>query len=166
MDGSQLRDLIGQKRPRYKEQYRLLIDSISKKGDASGKGDFSSFGAYYQTYMYAFIIGYKLGKQNFILPNEDSNYFFVFSQWSPIAIRDYIVMLLLNKSEDFGFKWIELEDASIEVIESFVAELIRQMEGYANAGFEYLQEKWENENMIFRNPFVFVKILEELENNN
>jgi|LSQX01.1.fsa_nt_gb hypothetical protein len=166
MDGTQLRDLIGQKRPRYKEQYKALIDRISKKGDASGKGDFSSFGAYYQTYMYAFIIGYKLGKQNFILPNEDSNYFFVFSQWSPIAIRDYIVMLLLNKSEDFGFKWIELEDASIEVIESFVAELIRQMEGYANAGFEYLQEKWDNENMIFRNPFVFVKILEELENDN
>ena len=166
MDGTQLRDLIGQKRPRYKEQYKALIDRISKKGDASGKGDFSSFGAYYQTYMYAFIIGYKLGKQNFILPNEDSNYFFVFSQWSPIAIRDYIVMLLLNKSEDFGFKWIELEDASIEVIESFVAELIRQMEGYANAGFEYLQEKWDNENMIFRNPFVLVKLLEELENDN
>ncbi|HBN06285.1 MAG TPA: hypothetical protein DD434_10940 [Bacteroidales bacterium] len=162
MDGSQLRDLIGQKRPRYKEQYRLLIDSISKKGDASGKGDFSSFGAYYQTYMYAFIIGYKLGKQNFILQNEKSNDFFVFSQWSPIAIRDYIVMLLLNKSEDFGFKWIELEDASSETIEIFVAEFIRQMEGYANAGFEYLQNKWDNENMMFRNPFVFVKILEEL----
>lgn len=162
MDGSQLRDLIGQKRPRYKEQYRLLIDSISKKGDASGKGDFSSFGAYYQTYMYAFIIGYKLGKQNFILQNEKSNDFFVFSQWSPIAIRDYIVMLLLNKSEDFGFKWIELEDASFETIEIFVAEFIRQMEGYANAGFEYLQNKWDNENMMFRNPFVFVKILEEL----
>jgi hypothetical protein len=162
MDGSQLRDLIGQKRPRYKEQYRLLIDSISKKGDASGKGDFSSFGAYYQTYMYAFIIGYKLGKQNFILQNEKSNDFFVFSQWSPIAIRDYIVMLLLNKSEDFGFKWIELEDASSETIEIFVAEFIRQMEGYANAGFEYLQNKWDNENMMFSNPFVFVKILEEL----
>lgn len=162
MDGSQLRDLIGQKRPRYKEQYRLLIDSISKKGDASGKGDFSSFGAYYQTYMYAFIIGYKLGKQNFILQNEKSNDFFVFSQWSPIAIRDYIVMLLLNKSEDFGFKWIELEDASSETIEIFVAEFIRQMEGYANAGFEYLQNKWDTENMMFRNPFVFVKILEEL----
>src|SRR5690554_969022 len=154
MDGSQLRDLIGQKRPRYKEQYRLLIDSISKKGDANGKGDFSSFGAYYQTYMYAFIIGYKLAKQNFILQIEKSNDFFVFSQWSPIAIRDYIVMLLLNKSEDFGFKWIELEDASSETIEIFVAEFIRQMEGYANAGFEYLQNKWDNENMMFRNPFV------------
>ena len=162
MDGSQLRDLIGQKRPRYKEQYRLLIDSISKKGDASGKGDFSSFGAYYQTYMYAFIIGYKLGKQNFIQQSEKHNEFFIFSQWNPIPIRDYIVMLLLNKSEDFGFRWIELEDANSEVIEIFVAEFIRQMEGYANAGFEYLQNKWDNENMIFRNPFVFVKLLEEL----
>jgi hypothetical protein len=54
MDGAQLRDLIGQKRPRYKEQYRTLIESISKKGDASGKGDFSSFGAVYQTYMLLF----------------------------------------------------------------------------------------------------------------
>ncbi len=163
MDSSQLRDLIGQKRPRYKEQYRTLIDSISKKGDTSGKGDFSSFGAYYQTYMYAFIIGYKLGKQNFIQSNEKTNDFFVFSQWNPTSIRDYIVMLLLNKSEDFGFKWIELENASAETIDIFVAEFIRQMEGYANAGFEYLQNKWDNENMKFRNPFVFVNLLEEFD---
>lgn len=162
MDGSQLRDLIGQKRPRYKEQYRALIDSISKKGDTSGKGDFSSFGAFYQTYMYAFIIGYKLGKQNFIQSSEKTNDFFVFSQWSPTSIRDYIVMLLLNKSEDFGFKWIELENASTETIDTFVTEFIRQMEGYANAGFEYLQNKWDNENMKFRNPFVFVNLLEEI----
>jgi len=165
MDGSQIRDLIGQKRPRYKEKYRALIDSISKKGDSSGKGDFSSFGAFYQTYMYAFIIGYKLGKQNFIQANEKTNDFFVFSQWSPTSIRDYIVMLLLNKSEDFGFKWIELENASTEAIDTFIAEFIRQMEGYANEGFEYLQNKWDNENMKFRNPFVFVNFLEELNSN-
>jgi hypothetical protein len=162
MDGSQLRDLIGQKRPRYKEQYRALIDSISKKGDTSGKGDFSSFGAFYQTYMYAFIIGYKLEKQNFIQVNEKSSDFFVFSQWSPTSIRDYIVMLLLNKSEDFGFKWIELENASSEAIDAFVAEFIRQMEGYANAGFEYLQNKWDNEKIEFQDPFIFVNFLDEL----
>lgn len=164
MDGSQLRDLIGQKRPRYKEQYRTLIESISRKGDSSGKGDFSSFGAFYQTYMYAFIIGYKLGKQNFIQGNEKTSDFFVFSQWSPIAIRDYVVMLLLNKSEDFGFKWIELENANAEGIDTFVTEFIRQMEGYANAGFEYLQDKWNNEKIEFQDPFVFVNFLEELNN--
>ena len=163
MDSSQLRDLIGQKRPRYKDQYRTLIDSISKRGDTSGKGDFSSFGAFYQTYMYAFIIGYKLDKQNFIQANEKTNDFFVFSQWSPTSIRDYIVMLLLNKSEDFGFKWIELENASTEAIDAFVTEFIRQMEGYANAGLEFLQNKWDTpEKIEFQDPFVFVNFLEEL----
>lgn len=162
MDSSQLRDLIGQKRPRYKEQYRTLIESISKKADTTGKGDFSSFGPFYQTYMYAFIIGYKLGKQNFIQDKEKTNDFFVFSQWSPTAIRDYIVMLLLNKSEEFGFKWIELENASEDAINAFVTEFIHQMEGYANAGFEYLQNKWDNEKIEFQDPFVFVNLLEEL----
>ena len=162
MDGSILRETIGQKRPRYKEEYQKLIKNISKTGDASGKGDFFSFGAEYQTYMYAFIIGYKLSKQVFIKPKDESKDFFVFSQWRPSSIRDYIVMLLLNKSEDFGFKWADLENADKEVIELFVAELIRQMEGYANAGFEYIQNKWDNENIKFRNPFVFVNILEEL----
>lgn len=162
MEGSKLRDLIGQKKPRYKEQYRALIDNISKKGDSSGKGDFSSFGAFYQTYMYAFIIGYKLGKQNFIQSFEKTNEFSLLSQWNPISIRDYIVMLLLNKSEDFGFKWIELENASVDTIDIFITEFIRQMEGYANAGFEYLQNKWDNEKIEFQDPFVFVNFLEEL----
>ena len=71
-------------------------------------------------------------------------------------------MLLLNKSEEFEFTWMELENASEEGINTFVTELIRQMEGFANAGFEYLQDKWDNENMKFRNPFVFVNFLEEL----
>lgn len=162
MDSSQLRDLIGQKRPRYRMQYRTLIEAISNKGDSTGKGDFSSFGAFYQTYMYAFIIGYQLGIPKFIKGNDKTDDFFVFSNWKPTSIRDYIIMLLLNKSQEFGFKWIDLENASDETISTFVTELIRQMEGYANAGFEYLYYKWNNENMKFRNPFIFVNIIEEL----
>jgi hypothetical protein len=71
-------------------------------------------------------------------------------------------MLLLNESEQYGFKWIDLEDAATEAIDAFVTEFIRQLEGYANAGLEYLQNKWDNESMMFLNPFVFVRILEEL----
>jgi hypothetical protein len=40
MDGQQLRDLIGQKRPQYKEQYRTLIDSISKRAIQAAKAIF------------------------------------------------------------------------------------------------------------------------------
>jgi len=45
-------------------------------------------------------------------------------------------------------------------------EFLKEVCGYANAGFEYLQNKWDNENMKFRNPFVFVNFLEELNNYN
>jgi hypothetical protein len=160
MDSSQLKDLIGQRRPRYKEQYRQLVETISK---SSGKGDYSTFGTYYQTFMFAFIIGYRLGNQKLIQTNEPTTDFIAsFDLIKPAPLRDYLIMLLLNESEKFGFSWMELENANKETIENFVVELFRQMEGYANAGFEYLQNKWDNENMKFRNPFVFVNFLEEL----
>ena len=163
MDSSQLRDLIGQKRPRYKAEFRALLESISNKGDSTGMGDFSSFGAFYQTYMYAFIIGYKIGFPKYIQNSEKTDDFFVFSNWKPTSIREYIIMLLLIKSEEFGFNWFDLENASEDTLDAFVTELIRQMEGYANTGFEYLKDKWDNENMKFRHPFVFVDILNEVE---
>jgi hypothetical protein len=163
MDSSQLKDLIGQRRPKYKIQYRSLLDSISNRGDSTGKGDFSSFGAFYQTFMYAFMIGYKKGECIYIQPNEQvSDFIASYDLIKPASIRDFIIMLLLNESDKFGISWIELENANDDVINIFVTELIRRMEGYANAGFEYLQNKWDNENMKFRNPFVFVNILEEL----
>jgi hypothetical protein len=80
------------------------------------------------------------------------------------SVRDFILMLLLNDTEKYSvpYSWLELENTNEETIDNFIAELFRQMEGYANAGFEYLQNKWDNENMKFRNPFVFVNLLEEL----
>jgi len=166
MEGSVLKDKIGQKRPRYKEQYRSLIDSISVKGDTSGKGDFSAFGAFYQTYMYAFVIGYKLGTPKFIEIGERTTEFASFVDWKPTAVRDFILMLLLNDTEKYSvpYSWLELENANEETIDNFIAELFRQMEGYANAGFEYLQNKWDNEKIEFQDPFVFMNFLEELNN--
>lgn len=40
------------------------------------------------------------------------------------------------------------------------------MEAYANTGLIYLQDKWDNEKMLFNSPFVFVDILQELPKNN
>ena len=164
MNGLELKEKIGQKRPRYKEQFRSLIENISVKGDSSGKGDFFAFGAFYQTYMYAFIIGYKLGMPKFIERGEKTTDFAPFGDWKPNPVRDFILMLVLNDTEKYSvpYLWLELENANEEMIDNFIAELFRQMEGYANAGFEYLQNKWDNEKIEFQDPFVFVNFLEEL----
>lgn len=140
-----------------------MLDAISIKGDTTLAGSYSSFGAYYQTYMYAFIIGYKLGELNYIMPEDTSPVDFApIGQWKPRRIRDFIYMLILNESDSFGYTWESLEDASEDSIEVFVSEFIRRIEGYANAGLEYLQNKWDNERYEFQDPFVFVNILEGL----
>ena len=140
-----------------------MLNAISIKGDTTLTGSYSSFGAYYQTYMYAFIIGYKLDELDYITA-KDSNpeTFAPIGQWRPGRIRDFIYMLILNESESFGYTLEVLEDASEESIEVFVTEFIRQIEGYANAGLRYLQEKWDNERIEFQDPFVFVNIIDEL----
>ena len=162
MDGSTLKDIIGQKRPKYRTVFKSLIDSISIKGDSSGKGNYSTFGAYYQTFMYAFFIGYNMDNFVPIIKGEHTTDFASFVDWKPIAVRDFILMLLLNKSEDFEFKWIDLEDANEETLNVFITELFRRMEGYANAGFEYLQDKFDNEKVEFQDPFVFINFLEAI----
>ena len=164
MDSSNLKEIIGLKKPRYKIEYKKMVESISNKGDATGKGDFSSFGAFYQTFMYAFIIGYKLKKCIPFTKGEQTTEFAPISVWSPSGLREFVIMILLNESEKWNvsFNWIELEDANDETVNNFVVELIRRMEGYANAGYEYLQNKFDNENYEFQDSFVFVNILEEI----
>jgi len=165
MDGSELKEKIGQKRPRYKEKYRSLIESISIKGDSRGKGDYFTFGPIYHTFMYAFFVGYKLKKCNYIQAKDQTTDFIAsFDLIKPASIRDFIIMLLLNETENYSipYSWLELENANEEMIDNFIAELFRQMEGYVNAGFEYLQNKWDNEKIEFQDPFVFVNFLEEL----
>ena len=71
-------------------------------------------------------------------------------------------MLIFNRTKDFGYEWMNLEDASEETISNFITAFNRELEGYANRGFEYLQDKWDNEKVIFNSPQVFVDILLQL----
>ena len=40
---------------------------------------------------------------------------------------------------------------------------MRELEAYANVGLAYLKDKWDTERIMFNNPFVFIQILDELE---
>lgn len=168
MNYQELREAIFRRKPKYSERFKPLMERISIKGDSTGKGDFSTFGAFYQTFMYAYIIGLRLGKKT-PLTNEDKKVDFVdISHWKPVPIRDFILMTLLNRTEqfDFSWTWLSLENSSEEDVSNFVTMLIREMEAYANTGLIYLQEKWDKEKMLFNSPFVFVNILQELPKNN
>ena len=153
---------ISDLRPHYSEKYRDLIERISNKGEKLGVGNIAQFGAFYQTFMYACIIGVRLGAPKYLEKGETSVEFAPIFKWKPTKVRDFVLMLIFNRTKDFGYEWMNLEDASEETISNFITAFNRELEGYANRGFEYLQDKWDNEKVIFNSPQVFVDILLQL----
>lgn len=167
MNSQELSEFIGTRRPKCQEKYRELMDTIGNQGDKTGKGGISTLGAYGQTFMYAFIIGHKIRKgklEDSDFAGKDDKTFDIapFGNWKPGPIRDYITLMLLNESEEFGVSWSDLDDANEEAVKTFALEMIRRMEAYANVGLAYLSEKWTKEKYEFEDPFVFVNFLQEL----
>jgi hypothetical protein len=169
MNYQDLRDNILRIKPKYNIKFKPLMERISVKGDSTGEGDFSTFGAFYQTFMYAYFIGLRLGEKVPLTRDEEKTEFAPISNWKPTPIRDFILITLLNRSEHFdnySWDWLSLENGSEEHVGNFVTMLIREMEAYANRGLIYLQDKWDNEKILFASPFVFVDILQDLPYNN
>lgn len=162
MNSAQFKNKIDDLRPNYSDKYRSMIDMISNKQEKLGKGNIAQFGAYYQTFMYACIMGLRLGEPKYFEPQEKTSEFAPMFKWKPIPIRDYIIMMILNRSENFGYNWIDLENANEETIAKFLRAFEKEIEGYANRGFEYLAEKWEKERIMFSSPTVFVELLRDL----
>ena len=162
MNSSKLEEKILDLRPHYSDKYRAMIEAISNKGEKTGTGNIAQFGAFYQTFMYACIIGVRLGRPKYFEAQEATTEFAVMYKWKPTQIRDYIIMMMLNRSDSFGYEWIDLENADDEAIAKFLRALENEIEGYANAGFDYLFKKWQEERISFSSSTVFVNILQDL----
>lgn len=162
MNSSKLEEKILDLRPHYSDKYRAMIEAISNKGEKTGTGNIAQFGAFYQTFMYACIIGVRLGRPKYFEAQEATTEFAVMYKWKPTQIRDYIIMMMLNRSDSFGYEWIDLENADDEAIAKFLRALENEIEGYANAGFDYLFKKWQEERISFSSSTVFVDILQDL----
>ena len=138
MNSQEFRQEIEIKKPRYLAKYFELMETISNKGSTSG-GDYIKFGPFYQTYMYAFMIGYHLGDCNQITSGETKD-FAPLSHWKPNEMVEYILMLILSESDEkLGFSWDDLENMNEDESKAAVTTIIRRIEGYANTGLNYIQ---------------------------
>ncbi len=163
MNSQEFRQEIDIKRPKYLVKYASLMEAISNKGTAGG-GDYIKFGPLFQTYMYAFMIGYHLGDCRML--SGESKDFAPISHWKPSELADYIIMLILSESDEkLGFSWADLELMNDEECKIAVGTIIRRIEGYANTGLDYIQDKFKNEKDEFRSPNVFINLLREVVDN-
>lgn len=161
MNTREFNNRIDDLRPVYDEKYRELIERISQKGDATGRGNVSTFGAFYQTFMYAYLIGIRLGEKR---PLEGKGIEFApMGKWKPVRLKDFVLVTLFNRTQEMGYSWNDLESASADKIDLFLKKMQKELEGYANRGLEYLQNKFEKEKLKFEDPNVFMVFLKELE---
>lgn len=157
MKNDNLKEKIEQLRPRYSEQYREMIEELSTKGDSSQRGDFARFGPFYQIYMYAFVIGARLGKMT---PCKGKTHdFLAIRDWKPISVRNFTLLMLINRTKE---SWDIFNEDNEEQTTKFTNTLRKNMEEYANTGLAYIANLWEENRDLFSNPWVFFNILIEL----
>ena len=128
MNSAELKNKISDLRPNYSDKYRSMIETISNKQEKIGKGNIAQFGPYFQTFMYACVIGLRLGKPKYFESQEKTWEFAPLFRWKPEPIKDYLIMMLLNRSADYGYNWIDLENADDETIAKFLTGQTHQIE--------------------------------------
>jgi hypothetical protein len=157
MKSADFRQKINNIRPSYLTERKPLMEIISNKGGT--KSEYAQFGNFYQTYMYAFFIGYHRGERQPLVGKTEN--FFAISGWQPKNMVDFILMLLFSNQDELK-DWNLLEDSEEVDLDNRIKVFLTALEEYANAGLLYLQDKYNNERHEFQDEFVFVNLLNEV----
>ena len=161
MDSQEFKNRIFSKRPRYANIYKDLIASLANKGNR--KTEYIQFGPIYQIYIYAFFIGIHRNERVSLPSRESTTDFLELGKWKPDSLVYFILMTLFSRDSELGIStWNELEDMEETDIDLFVRTLIKTIEEYANAGFSYLQSRFDEDRNVFNETYVFADILKDV----
>lgn len=170
--------------PQYDPQFQVLIEYLGRKGGGSESDkeqQGKTFSTLYEVYIYAFFLGFYNNQKVEIEKGTEKKHFGQpIEYWGKMKslgrkdysdIQEYLFAAVVAKSD---IDLVKLENADNSEVESAVRKLIREMENYANAGFIYLQDIYDNNrNFLFsKENFVTMilpkkdLVLEEQELNN
>ena len=163
-------ELWGKRNPEFEKRYQeSIIDvfcdygrGVNRFQDVRGK----IFGAGYEVYIIAFFIGLYFDRPKPLI--DDNAQRKVLGQpimyWGNIEertgrraypkIREYIFAALVARTD---IDWISLDKGDITA-RAVVDKLIDKMEQYANFGFDYIQEKLEQDPKYFFKETAFLNV--------
>ncbi|TDN87065.1 hypothetical protein DET49_11419 [Salegentibacter sp. 24] len=156
MTAQEFRNAILLKRPRYAKSKIPVIEAFANKGQS--KSEYSQFGPIYELYIYAFRLGLKKGLKLPLPPRNSTQDFIEIGKWKrDSSLVDFLLMIIFSHCDDIGFNWNELEDMDEKELNQVVGNIIDFIESYANGGLQYIQEEWENDNLI-NSSYLFVDL--------
>jgi len=159
MTAQEFKSAILMKRPRYANSKIPVIEAFANKGQS--KSEYSQFGPIYELYIYAFRLGLKKGLKLPLPPRNSTKDFIEIGKWKrDSSLVDFLLMIIFSHSEEIGFDWNNLEDMDEKELNQVVSNIVDFIESYANGGLQYLQEEWENDNLI-NSSYLFVDLMNE-----
>ncbi len=140
---------IQSKRLRVIQKYKdELREPLSNFGRSTKK--YSAFGAFYESYLYAFVIGLHENKRIDIKGHklDTFNAIHEWQQGMQDILLKFIMVLLsmdnIRKEAEFDFSSLEMEDLDDIELKKRVANLINIIEEFANGGFEVIYKKYND----------------------
>lgn len=156
MTAQEFRHAILLKRPRYAKSKIPVIEAFANKGQS--KSEYSQFGPIYELFIYAFRLGLKKGLKLPLPPRNSTQDFIEIGKWKrDSSLVDFLLMIIFSHCDEIGFNWNELEDMDEKELNQVVGKIIDFVESYANGGLQYIQEEWENDNLI-NSSYLFVDL--------
>ena len=167
-------ELWGKRNPSWEKRYQETIinvftdygKGVNQYRDVRGK----TYGAGYEIFIIAFFIGLYYNQTKPL--TEDASKRKIFGQpimyWGNIenrvgrnsygAIREYIFAALIART-DIDFIALDKDEISVKKV---VDTLIEKMEQYANFGFDFIEEKLENNPNHFFKDTAFLQVFTSL----
>lgn len=142
-------------RPKCDKQYDPLFKLFPKLGKN-------------QLFLAAFMVGIHLNRCTPITIGNKTSDIYPLLLWNSREQRDIVYYLLLKRSPEWNnpFSWSEIENADDTLFMAFKQEFNKMMNGYANAGFEYINQKHKEDPTFFNQPFALVDLLVNVADNN
>lgn len=142
--------------PQYLNAYKELIARFTlaqggMAGTATEQERWSQgkyFSTQYEIYMYAAIMGLKRSYKIPLTSGVEKSKFIELRAWQPTDVADYLIMGVMAQSDiDFN----ALEDMEEKEIDGIVGKLRREIEEYANGGFDIINSKMTDDAAFFEN---------------
>lgn len=160
------KEVQGKKFKVIKEYKDKMKDNLANFGRSKSK--YSTFGAFYELYLYALAIGIHLDKR-VKLEGHSTETFNMVSEWTgnKIKILNTFFMVLISldeirKEAEFDFITLELDDLDQNELKKRVNNIVRIIEEYANGGFEFINNKYKEEPAEFEHCLSLQHLFEEV----
>lgn len=128
---------------------RFTVMQGGRAGTATEKTQWEEgkfFHTKYEIYMYAALLGIKSDYSIPLTKGAETSKFIEIKSWSPSEVTDYILMGLIAKSDlDLN----AIEDMEEKDVEKEITNLKKQLEEYANGGFDKIRAQLEKDPAYF-----------------